>query len=322
MIRDPLVTVVMPARDAAATISSAIKSIVDQSFPDWELLVIDDGSVDKTAAIVAELESQDARIRLVPGDGAGEPSARNMGIAAARGEWIAMMDADDVAREHRLERQLSFLQKHPELFAAASQATLFVEYGNPLGRSSVSSPITTAELEQMKERCQLLVLCHPTFILNAEKLRALGGYDPGFKQACDAELINRAVYLHDQDVLVQPEQLIWYRIAAQGMSTRGLALQRNVLRYLEYRNKTWVIGGNPKDLPAFLASDGNARPLRRWRHDRGALLYREAGILVGKRQWVGALPRLVIGLVLHPRYVLMKLRAQEVFRRVPQKRRR
>lgn len=317
LTRLPFVSVVMPARDASDTISLAIESISEQTFPDWELVVVNDGSRDDTGEIVAAYQSRDSRIRSIRGDGAGEPSARNIGIAHSRGKWIAMLDADDVARPHRLERQLAFIEAHPGLFAAASQATLFVEYGRPLGRSSVASPITHAELDEMKGRCHLLVLCHPTFLFDADKLRALGGYDQGFMQACDAELINRAVYLHNQVVLVQPEELIWYRIASRGMSTRGLALQRNVLRYLEYRNRTWMDGGEPEELSMFLQSKSSISRSRRWRHDTGALLYRQAGILVGRRAWVAALPRLVAALVLHPRYVLRKLRVQEVRRAAP-----
>jgi glycosyltransferase involved in cell wall biosynthesis len=311
----------MPARDASDTISLAIESISEQTFPDWELLVVDDGSVDDTGEIVAAHQSRDPRIRSMPGDGKGEPSARNIGIAAARGKWIAMMDADDVARPHRLERQLAFIEAHPGLFAVASRATLFVEYGQPLGRSSVASPTTQSELHELKDRCHLFVLCHPTFVFDADKLRRLGGYDPSFMQACDAEVINRAVYLHNQIVLLQPEELIWYRIASHGMSTRGLALQRNVLRYLEYRNRAWMGGDEPAKLSVFLGSRTGISHSRRWRHDAGALLYRQAGILVGRRAWVAAMPRLAAALALHPRYVLRKLRTQEVRRAAPWHRR-
>jgi glycosyltransferase involved in cell wall biosynthesis len=312
----------MPARDASDTISLAIESVSEQTFPDWELLVVNDGSRDDTDGIVAAHRSRDPRIQSLRSDGAGEPAARNIGVAAARGRWIAMLDADDVARPYRLERQLGFMEAHPGLFAAASRATLFVEHGRPLGRSSVAAPTTRSELDDMKQRCHLLVLCHPTFMFDADKLRAVGGYDPRFTQACDAELINRAVYLHNQVVLVQPDELIWYRIAAQGMSTRGLALQRDVLRYLEYRNTAWISGDEPQELSTFLESHIGISQSRRWRHDTGALLYRKAGILVGKRAWVAALPRLAAALALHPRYVLRKLGTQDVRRAAPWNRQR
>ncbi len=313
----PLVSVVMPARDAGGTISLSIRSICDQTFHDWELLVVDDGSTDDTNMIVAEHRSVDPRVRLIHGDGSGEPSARNTGIAAAKGAWLAMMDADDVARPERLERQLEFVEDHPGLIAAASQATLFVDYGTPLGRTKVDEPKTAAELLELKGRGHLFVLCHPTFMFDAEKLRELGGYDPRFMQACDAEIINRAIYLHDLSVFVQAEELIWYRVAELGMSTRGLALQRKVLRYLEYRNRSWLAGDSPAELSAFLVSESDHRRFRRWRHDTGALLYRQAGILVGRRAWLAALPRLLAGTLLHPRYVLNRLHTQDVLRAAP-----
>jgi glycosyltransferase involved in cell wall biosynthesis len=307
----------MPARDASSTISQAIASIQSQTLKNWELIVVNDGSVDDTELIVQQHEEQDDRIRLISGVGAGEPAARNMGIEVAVGEWIAMMDADDVARPHRLERQLHFVKTHPDLFVAASQATLFVDYGTPLGRSSASAPTTTRELDELKERRHLFVLCHPTFMFNAEKLRDLGGYDTAFMQACDTEVINRAVYLHNETLLMQPEELIWYRIAAGGMSTKGLALQRRVLRYLEYRNESWMAGDAPVSLSVWLESSSGTGQFRHWRHDAGAVLYRQAGILVGKRAWVRAFTRLIGALVLHPRYVMRKLRSQQVTRALP-----
>ncbi|MGH9319850.1 MAG: hypothetical protein ACRD3V_08160, partial [Vicinamibacteria bacterium] len=118
-------------------------------------------------------------------------------------------------------------------------------------------------------------------------------------------------------VLVQQQELIWYRVAEHGMSTRGLALQRQVIRYLEYRNRSWVAGRSPMGLSSFLASEGDSHRFRRWRHDKGALLYREAGILVGQRAWLAAFPRLVAGLLLHPRYAIRKLRTQDVLRATP-----
>jgi glycosyltransferase involved in cell wall biosynthesis len=238
-----------------------------------------------------------------------------VGIAAASGQWIAMMDADDIAQPERLERQLVFITAHPGLFLAASLATLFVEEGRSLGRSSVSSPATVHELASLKSRCELLVMCHPTFMFDAAKLRSLGGYDESFAQACDAEIVNRAVYEHGETVLIQPEELLWYRIASHGMSTKGLALQRKVLRYLEYRNREWSNGGSPIGLDVFLR-EPDPRPFRRYRHDRGALLYRQAGILVGTHRWGAAVPRLLLAVALHPRYALRKLRGQRVLRAV------
>jgi glycosyltransferase involved in cell wall biosynthesis len=110
----PLVSVIMPARNAAATIETALHSLSRQSWQRLEILVIDNGSTDATAAVVARLAQQDTRIRLI--DGSAEPGAygaRNLGLAQATGAVITVLDADDWAHPARILRQLSALRRRP-----------------------------------------------------------------------------------------------------------------------------------------------------------------------------------------------------------------
>jgi glycosyltransferase involved in cell wall biosynthesis len=301
---DPQVSVLMPARDAEATIAESIESVVRQTMRDWELVVIDDGSRDRTADIARSFAAADPRIRLLTGPAQGEPAARNLGLAAARGLWTAMLDADDLARRDRLERQVAFLREHPNHAGVACRAVLFVDRARPIGLSAVSRPRDERDLDSSKRRGHLLVLCHPTLMWNTERLRELGGYDQRYFQACDAELVNRAVYRHDLIVTVMPEPLVWYRLSATGMSSKGLTAQRSILRFLEQRNLHWIKGAEPEDLEAYLSRRLSARTrLRRWRHDAGAELYRRAGIQIGTGAWISAIPRLLAAASLHPRYV-------------------
>lgn len=108
----PLVSVVLPARNAAATIARAVASVQSQTLRDWELLAIDDGSKDATRFILIEMAQLDPRIRVLRTK-AGIPGALNAGIAAAAGEFVARMDADDESAPDRLEKQAAFLQANP-----------------------------------------------------------------------------------------------------------------------------------------------------------------------------------------------------------------
>jgi glycosyltransferase involved in cell wall biosynthesis len=105
----PGVSVVLPVRNAARTITSAVRSIREQTFSDWELIVIDDGSTDGTAARLMELATAE-RLRIVTQPASGIVAALNAGLAAARGEFIARMDADDEAEPERLAEQVAFLR--------------------------------------------------------------------------------------------------------------------------------------------------------------------------------------------------------------------
>ncbi len=108
----PLFAVVMAARDAATTVVGAIDSVLVNGAASVEVIVVDDGSVDDTAAVVAGLADVDARIRLVAGEGRGPGSARNLGLGVARGEWVTFLDADDQVDPGYLDAVATFLAEH------------------------------------------------------------------------------------------------------------------------------------------------------------------------------------------------------------------
>ncbi len=123
----PRVSVVLPVRDAVTTIGVALASIGAQTFRDWELIVVDDGSVDGTAEVLGEFGRAEPRLRVIRQQPKGVAAAFNAGIEAARGDCIARMDADDESRPDRLAEQIAFLD------APANRATgvvgSLVEFG-------------------------------------------------------------------------------------------------------------------------------------------------------------------------------------------------
>ena len=106
-----LVSIVMPMYNAQRFIVDAIESVQKQDYDNWELLVVNDGSTDEGEKVVADLASQDARIKLINKPNGGVASARNAGIEAARGQYIAFLDSDDKWLEGKLSKQLSYLQE-------------------------------------------------------------------------------------------------------------------------------------------------------------------------------------------------------------------
>src|SRR5690348_16899798 len=107
----PLVSFVMPVRNGARWIGEAIESALGQTMKEIELVVVDDGSTDDTASVVAGYQGRDARVKLLQRDGRGAAAARNTGRENAAGRWIASLDADDVAEPDRLEAQLLLAER-------------------------------------------------------------------------------------------------------------------------------------------------------------------------------------------------------------------
>ncbi|MBX3024837.1 glycosyltransferase family 2 protein [bacterium] len=129
----PRVTVVIPAFNRERFVGAAIESILAQSYPDFELLVIDDGSSDRTRDVVRAC--RDPRLRLLCHErNQGLPRVRNAGVDEARGQYLAFLDSDDVARPYRLARQVACLDRHPELAAVGAWIDWMDEQGRPLGR--------------------------------------------------------------------------------------------------------------------------------------------------------------------------------------------
>ena len=112
MTGQPLVSVVMPAYNASSYIEEAIRSVVDQTYPNGELIVVDDGSTDGTLDIAMRLAGEDGRIRVIPLSGnGGAACARNHALARCSGGAIAYLDADDVWLPEKLERQVAFMRE-------------------------------------------------------------------------------------------------------------------------------------------------------------------------------------------------------------------
>lgn len=112
MQRQPKVSVVMPVYNGERYVESAIRSVMAQTFGDWELIVVDDGSGDRTCAMVKALAAEDGRIRLVEnGANLGAARTRNRGMALCRGDFVALLDGDDLWRPEKLEKQLALAEE-------------------------------------------------------------------------------------------------------------------------------------------------------------------------------------------------------------------
>jgi glycosyltransferase involved in cell wall biosynthesis len=125
----PRVSIITPAFNAARFLHETIESVRSQTFEDWELLIIDDGSTDETVSIVERYVRIDPRIRLLRQPNAGPSSARNRGMSAARGELFAFLDSDDQWLPEFLEHQVAVFGKHPETSLVTTNAYFL---GGPL----------------------------------------------------------------------------------------------------------------------------------------------------------------------------------------------
>jgi hypothetical protein len=133
----PLISVIMPVYNGEKYLHEAVESILAQTLADFELIVIDDGSTDRSAAILESFRQNDARVIVQHhSQNQGIVAANNTGLAIARGKYIARMDADDISLPERFEKQAAYLEKHPEIEILGSAIRLIDERGQTIGMLS------------------------------------------------------------------------------------------------------------------------------------------------------------------------------------------
>lgn len=128
----PVVSVVMPAYNAEKYVEAAMRSVMAQTFQDFELLVVDDCSKDRTAEIVQRLAGEDSRVVFLRNPkNSGVAATRNYAVSLAKGEWVAFLDSDDMWREDKLEKQLDLLQRHPNGVLSYTASAFMDQDGTP-----------------------------------------------------------------------------------------------------------------------------------------------------------------------------------------------
>lgn len=189
---NPSVSVLLPVRDGGDHLYEAVESLVSQTFGDFEVVVVDDGSTDDTAAILAEWAARDDRVRVIQQKAAGIVVALERARAAARGRYLARMDADDVADERRLAVQFAFMEGHKRVAACGCLVEYFpaeaVRDGARRYQAWLNAVVTSDEISAgIFVECPL---AHPTFFMRAQAVEAVGGYrDRGWPE--DYDLILR-----------------------------------------------------------------------------------------------------------------------------------
>lgn len=195
----------MAAYNAANYINESVKSILSQTFSDFELLIVNDGSTDQTVNMINTFD--DPRIRLIHNDkNQGLVYTRNVALKEARGEYIAVLDSDDVAYPRRLDLQYKFMQEHPDCVLCGGHGTVINKLGEPVTDNRLIVPTGNDNIKMTLLFLNTYV--NSTVMYKTSVLRELGGYKD-FAPAEDYELFIRIADKYPVDNL--DEVLVKYR---------------------------------------------------------------------------------------------------------------
>ncbi|MEK7514029.1 MAG: glycosyltransferase [Patescibacteria group bacterium] len=211
----PKISCLMAVYNQAATVSGAIKSILNQTYPDFELIIVNDGSMAATGSILESLTLQDKRIILINNRRhLGLTKSLNKAIKVARGLYFARMDADDLAFPQRFAEQIAYLKSHPKIYLLGTAVELINDQGKVIGLRRFASDYVTL-------RRQILSFCpfiHPTWMFKRNY------YSEKFPLAQDYDLALRFLAHHQAANLAKP--LLQYRVnSPQAISFKHLKQQ-------------------------------------------------------------------------------------------------
>lgn len=210
----PALSVLMPVHNGATYLAQAITSIQAQTVGDFEFIIVDDGSTDSTLEILERFAKADARLRVLSRPNTGIVGALNDGLALCRAEFVARMDADDIALATRFAQQLAAMKQDPQCIALGAAALFTDPEGRPL---KIYRPtLTHASIEDELARGNGGALIHPTVVFRRDALTACGGYRERYNYIEDLDLYVR---LLDRGRLANlPEVLLHYRQHPQSVN--------------------------------------------------------------------------------------------------------
>jgi glycosyltransferase involved in cell wall biosynthesis len=302
----------MPAFNSSNFIAKAIESILSQTFQDFELILVDDGSTDNTLEIMTHYRQQDNRIQIIQSKHMGCSCARNLGINQSKFPWIAVMDADDIALPKRFAKQIEAANANPKVVAWGTYVH-HVKLKDEVLSLHKHGLLTEEEFYDNRKRGDVPFVIHPTSLIKKEILLRVGGYDQKFSDADDFELFDR---LSDHgSILVIPEPLLLYRLHSQSVSMNKYFIRDLLIRYVYARRAAQIKGEEELNLDQFIGNDKQQPFLLRTKHYLNNLShfwYRKAGVFFSEKQYLQATLYLSMVIVLNPLYAIPRIWRQRL----------
>jgi len=220
----PTVSIIMPVYNGELYLAPAMDSLLNQTYADFEVIAVDDGSTDGSPHQLCAYAKKDSRVRVARIARGGLAIARNEAVRLAQGSLLACMDCDDISHRTRLSEQVACMERQPELVALGAHARIIDPSGTPLAAMSPKLPLLDEQIRSMLPTGNIFI--HPTMMMRTEVIRKVGGYRSAFPPAEDYDLwlrlmdvgkfanLSRALL----DYRIHPKQVSFTAVEQQAIS--------------------------------------------------------------------------------------------------------
>jgi glycosyltransferase involved in cell wall biosynthesis len=282
----PKLSIAMSVFNGEQYLGEAIESVLLQSFTNFELIIVNDGSTDGSGPLARTYAAKDPRIVILEQDNQGLPAGLNTACRAARSGLIVRMDADDLMMADRLERQLCFMDEHPDVSVGCSYALLIDSNGRTFAKSKPSVDLQRAW--RAKNPDAFVNLIHAATIIRKEHLLAVGGYDASYRFAEDRELWGR-LFTRGYKIAVQPEILHKSRLHSASMTVGPLRRNEITCQFIDHNIVRRMEGKANVSFDEFMRwrqSRSIMQKSRSWMRVSGAVFYKKATRHFAEKNWI------------------------------------
>ena len=324
-MNQPAVSIIICCYNSAGTLPRTLQTLNDQSFLDFEIIAIDDGSTDDTRLVLEEWATTEGRLRvLVNPVNRGTAYSRQRGLEEALAELVMFVDADDLAEPNLVERLYETLVSDSALIGVSCYTTYFVEEGKALGLQRIG-PTSRAQFKKLYDSNKMVFIAPCTLFRKADAL-AVGGYRQTLIP--NAQGIRYEDFSEDLDLwcrmsdlgaegryfLTLPESLLRYRKPVTSVSTNNVHLMQLKMRWIKDCLRRRRTGGVEQSLTEFLASRTLLERFSDWRSDKAAAFYKLAGFAYSRRNFVGLVWYLLLAGMMSPKLIRQKIATQKASR--------
>ena len=307
---DQSVSVIVTAYNAAKHLNEAIISILTQTYNDFELILVDDGSTDDTLSIMMRHQEKDPRIIVDTHENLGISRSANRALHLAKGKIIVRMDADDIMRPNRIEKQLKYFREHPNVTMLSCDAEFINEKSEVIGRQSMPGYDHPDHSREIAMKSVLVACAHTGFTTYRKSIMAVDGYNETISCVVDLELFTRMIE-NGETLIIIREAMMHYRmhknsVMADGIKNLKLQHTQDLVITNMVRRRSGLEELSYEQFLLDLNDRSFFARMNDFRKKTAYSLYRASAIYFGNSEYVKFFTNLVTSLIMYPERLIAK----------------